>query len=269
MRVRDILGVALIAAMSVACGKPDVGNKPPKVDAEEPQTLYVKAITTHIDAPGVVYNDALNFTIDSEKRITSMRSVYVEDGVEYADPVITIEYGEGTATINYSFEEQSGNIYCTLNEKGAILRAEYDGMMNGMVEEFTYSDSGEIMKYVACYANFIATTLTYEWRDGNIYKVNYEDSEDKFVFTHEYTAEPNIYNIDIFPGCTLATPIICELALAVNDGLLGKKNRGFLKSVEYNGYTSPVFDYTFKANGELERAAMDGYYMTFDCFEVL
>ena len=57
--------------------------------------------------------------------------------------------------------------------------------------------------------------------------------------------------------------------MAVNDGLLGKKNRGFLKSVEYNGYTLPVFDYTFKANGELERAAMDGYYMTFDCFEVL
>ena len=266
MRVKSILGVALIAVMSIACGK-DVDNS--KVDGPEiqdPQTLYVKAMNAYNGMPNYGYYDSsLSFDIDCEKRITSIRSTWSEEGVEYADPVINIEYGEGTAVISYSMDGDSGNINCELNDRGAIVRATYDGDMAGMVEEFTYNDAGEIQKYVACYANFSSMKLRYEWRDGNIYKVYYEDSEDKFTFTHEYTAEPNLYNIDIFPGCTLPTPILCELALPVNDGLLGKKNRGFLKSVGYDAYTIPIFDYTFKANGELEYATMDeDGYMVFE-----
>lgn len=271
MRVRKILGVVLIAVMSIACGK-DVDNS--KVDGpeiQEPQTLYLKAIKAYNGMPGYSdYDSSLAFDIDSEKRITSIRSTWSEEGVEYADPVVSIEYGEGTAVISYTADGESGNIHCELNDKGAIVRATYDGDMAGMVEEFTYNDAGEIKKYVACYANFSEMTLRYEWRDGNIYKVYYEDSEDKFTFTHEYTTEPNLYNIDIFPGCTLLTPIICELALPVNDGLLGKKNRGFLTSVGYDGYAIPIFDYIFKANGELEYATMDeDGYMVFECFDTL
>ena len=269
MRVRTILGAALVTVMSVACKKPDVSKVDPH--PQESETLYVKAIKAYNGMPGYSeYDSSLAFEVDSEKRITSIRSTWTDEGVEYADPVIDIEYGEGTATISYLFDGESGNIKCELNDNGAIVKAVHDGEMMGLVEEFSYNDAGEIQRYSARLATMTMMSIDYEWKDGNIFKVSCDDSEDQFVFTHEYTDEPNIYNIDIFPGCTMAMPILCEFALPVNDGLLGKKNHGFLKSIEIEGYVIPVFDYTFKANGELEYATMDeDGYMVFECYEVL
>lgn len=265
MRVRTIFGVALIAVMGVACNK-NTNPEPPVIEPEEPQMLYVKSIVSSSDTHGDEYYDALEFTINSDMRITSMRSTY-SDG--YTEPIIDIMYGDGTATISYTYDGETGNIFCELNDQGAITSTSYDGMLSDFVETFTYNNAGELQTYVVCYANYSYMTLNYEWRDGNIYKIRYEDSEDQMTFTHEYTTEPNIYNIDIFPGCTLATPIICEIALAVNDGLLGKKNKGFLTSIIYEGEAIPIFDYTFKENGELDRASDDSGYITFECFSNL
>lgn len=268
MRVKTILGVALIAVMSIACGKPDVVKVDPA--PQEPQMLYVKAIKAYNGMPGYSdYDSSVVFDIDSEKRIASMRSTWLEDGVEVSDPEITFTYGEGTAVINYSYDGESGSINCELNDKGAITRAVYGGEMMGFVEEFAYNDDGELESYAGRYGNMDVILLTYEWKNGNIYKVSYGDMEESYTFTHEYTAEANIYNIDIFHGCTFACPILCEF-VAVNDGLFGKKNHNFLKTVYFGDQTIPVFDYKFKANGELEYATMgEEGYMVFECFQVL
>lgn len=262
MRVKSMFGALLIAAMSIACGK-DGGTTTPKDEGND-TLLYVKNINAY---DGIPTNGDINsqviFGIDSQKRINSMRSVAGNETIFDVD----IEYSGSTATVTFALDGESGTVNCELNDKGAITSATYDvDEMAGFVESFTYNDANEMQSYKATYMGMELMSLEYEWRDGNIYKVTYCQDDYTEVVTHTYTADVNIYNIDPFHGFTWNAPYISEL-LAVNDGLFGKRNRNFVKSVTMNGESMYEIGYSFKTNGELEYANIDGDgYMTFDCF---
>ena len=262
MRVKSIFGALLIAAMSIACGK-DGGTTSPK-DESNDTLLYVKSINAYDDIPtnGDIDSQVI-YELDSQKRINTMRSIAGNETIYDVD----IKYSGSTATVTFVLDGESGTVNCELNDKGAITSATYDiDEMAGFVETFTYNDANEIQLYKAMFMGMELMSLEYEWRDGNIYKVTYREDDYTEVFTHTYTAEANIYNIDPFHGFTWITPNICEL-LAVNDGLFGKRNHNFVKSVTMNGESMYEIIYSFKANGEVEYANMDGDgYMTFDCF---
>lgn len=262
MRVKSMFGALLIAAMSIACGK-DGGTTTPKDEGND-KLLYVKNINAYDGIPtnGDIYSQVI-FGIDSQKRINSMRSVAGNETIFDVD----IEYSGSTATVTFTLDGESGTVNCELNDKGAITSATYDiDEMAGFVESFTYNDANEMQSYKATFMGMELMSLEYEWRDGNIYKVTYREDDYTGVVTHTYTAEVNIYNIDPFHGFTWIAPYISEL-LAVNDGLFGKRNNNFVKSVTMNGESMYEIGYSFKSNGELEYANIDGDgYMTFDCF---
>lgn len=261
MRVRTIFCVLLIAVMSIACNK--------KND-ETPNVLggigihVVNHIEAYVGTPGSgEFDSAILLSYDSDLRLTDIAYLYYDDGEEILDPKISIKYGNGTATIDYLYDGETGSIECTLNSYGAITRAVYGSEADGMVEEYTYNKANELQKYTARIGDMETMTLNYEWKNGNIYRVTSDMVDETYAFTYEYTTEGNIYNIDIFHGCTFLYPYLCEL-ITVNTGLFGKKNHGFLKTIAMGDEQMPIFDYEFKSNGELKHIATDGAYLVFN-----
>lgn len=271
MKLRTVLGIVLIAVMSVACVKK--GNNTQKPQPAEGKH-YVKSIELY-DENFEPYNESIEFRLDSKKRIISIEGIERTEGVtEFVYSSADFTYGNNNdLTIECDFDGEQITINCELNDRGAIAHAVYEGSaaeMAGVEENFTYNNDGELVIYDMVYMNYVLYSMEYEWKDGNIARIEVTSGgEYEGEIVCNYTDEPNPYNIDMFYSYSWTMPFLCEIIL-FNDGLLGNTNRSLLANTTDTTISDDcktVLTHKFNSNGLLDYTIYEDTILKFICFE--
>lgn len=274
--IKRVMPLVLILLLGVHCTKRGDSNPTGPTPGGGTKS-YVKAVDIYMgdvtteEAEHPFLRESIEFKLDSKNRITNIRGVEYNDANEIVDEYadINLDYNDGdyTLMVTTTMDGEDVAVECDLNDRGAITTARWMSPEDvvGLVEDFVYNDSGELVTYTLSLGNMVGISLDYEWKDGNIVGITSEDMSINDSFT--YIDEPNPYNIDMFYAYAWNMPMLAEVIL-IHDGLFGNTNRSMLKSCRISISGEEVYEeFTHKfKDGLVEYTKYEDAIIRYRCF---